>query len=394
MPDPRSRLEVHERNPDTGESSSSGSIDALLTSMPFRARAFRDSAAAAVNAASARLARTDGPRISGTFKGLWSALTGIEEQEQPLERTVLLQPGWAVKRFVGHRKNGKSSYTFKLTLQIHPNTDSLYSYRALVLYGRTRLPLPEPRERLSRWHAVSRLTLVYFMLTIGFASLPPLSSTEAHDSAESTSIGSSPPGRVDPALMLLEDPASISRAHQNLDDRLRPFWSSLVPNHPVIIRISIRPSWQPNNAASCSESVVVVTDTQGYFQQQIEISPQRVQAALGSFSVHGSIPDSIKGKDEPNISLVVTAEVAQDPPNEAIARTHTQTALRPEATRSIVVNDDRDGRSADTADARMVAPNTALMRVSDPGGVRVLSDIVRHLVHPARLYLIISGRHH
>lgn len=96
------------REKQSGSPSATGSAGFVLAGMPFRARALRDTASAAITAASAKIANSDAPHLGGTLKGLWTALSGYEDDQNPRERCVLLQPGWAVKRPVHRCENGGS----------------------------------------------------------------------------------------------------------------------------------------------------------------------------------------------------------------------------------------------------------------------------------------------
>jgi len=389
MPDSRSRPREYERESEPASSSAPGTIDALLA-MPFRARALRDSASAAVSAASARLARTDGSHISGTLKGLWSALAGHEEQESSSERYVLLQPGWAVKRFVRHRENSEC-----LVSHVAHVTDG--SDFGIAVFVQGACVVRKDQNSASRTQrafvSLARRKLeapACVMLTAGFASLPPMTQLSGQVSGEDCETASRSTDSADSARMSLNHPTSISRAHHNLDARLRPFWSSLVPNHPVIIRISICPSWERIDRATYSESVVITTDTQGYFQQQIEIPSNRVQAALGSLSGFGAATDPVGDRKELQLNLAITADVILETPNDVGGN-----AQAPLASRSVPKHTTSDhshgGQSVDTADARNITSNTAIMRVSDPGGVRILSDIVSRRLPILLLFLTLTG---
>ena len=217
-------------------------------------------------------------------------------------------------------------------------------------------------------------------LTTGFASLPPLPQEGGQEHSDDTSAHVSSSQATDTPRMLFGQPTSISRAHRNLDDRLRPFWSSLVPNQRIQIQITIDPTGEPIERTAYSESVVVTTDTQGYFQQQINISVESVRKAIACRDAHDSHQSSVTDPKDLPVCLGITAVVlyeATGAPNadNVAAQASLASDRRPAAQQANALRRNQ----AHYGDSCMISANTAIMRVSEPGGVRVLSDIVSGL---------------
>lgn len=177
--------------------------------------------------------------------------------------------------------------------------------------------------------------------------------------------------------MSLKQPTSISRAHRNLDDRLQPFWSSLVPNQSIQIGISIHTSGanEATKDTTHHENVIIKTDTQGYFQQQIDISAESVWRATASPQTSSGRANGAARREELPLWLDITASVLDETDSSPYLRQRDHTDTCPSAIQSKDIRD-LPGRHNITGDAYMISANSAKMRVSDPGGVRILSDIV------------------
>lgn len=82
----------------------SKSLGSLVSGMPSRARAIRHAAGAAIAAAS----NAEGSSVRGAFKEIWTTLATDGKQDISPKPSVLLQPGWAVKRFTHASADGES----------------------------------------------------------------------------------------------------------------------------------------------------------------------------------------------------------------------------------------------------------------------------------------------
>lgn len=169
----------------------------------------------------------------------------------------------------------------------------------------------------------------------------------------------------------------MSAALANLDARLLPFWSSSVPNQPLKVRVFLNDPNGPEHSTAhphinprVLHETEILTADDGQFHEKICI-PWRDIQALGSEE-----DGKISGLEQlsnvgPNgaVNLRLTVELADlDLPAER--GLFGQTAHEDEQKELPVLSPDSNDRDTKSAD------NSVLVRVSEPSGIRVLSDIV------------------
>jgi hypothetical protein len=195
----------------------------------------------------------------------------------------------------------------------------------------------------------------------GFAALPTASTSSASSLTSGTS-GSS--DSIPPSPMLAENhfgtEAALNTALANLDARLLPFWSSSVPDQPLKVTVFLH---NPNvtGASSKLQSKIlheteIITAEDGQFHEKIEIPWRDIQALESTEQgKYGGLEQLSNVGPQGAVHLRLT--VGTGPTEE-------------EQKDLPVLSSDPEDISTKTAD------NSVLVRVSEPSGIRVLSDIV------------------
>lgn len=210
---------------------------------------------------------------------------------------------------------------------------------------------------------------------IGFAALPsvPSSPPSSPDSGSST-----------PSVMSenhFSTQAALTAALANLDARLLPFWSSSVPNQPLKVRVFLNDPDGPEHSTShphlnarILHETEIVTADDGQFYEKIEIPWKEIQAlGAGDNGQKSGLEQLTNVGPNGAVNLRLTVELAK--PDEPSENLFGQVVPEDNQKDLPVLSPDSNDRDTKSAD------NSVLVRVSEPSGIRVLSDIVRHLCH-------------
>ena len=225
------------------------------------------------------------------------------------------------------------------------------------------------------------------LLTPGFAALPtlpigfsPPDSTHLKPVTESTGTDSF--RNLEP-MQPFSDPTSLYLAHKELDKRLQPFWTTVVPSQHVLIKVSLLSSVNSTRDTFVFQQYAV-TDENGHFRERINIPAEAVSDAWPATVASPERLVSETPADPSRTPLFV--KVTCKPVREAdIPYGYNSSERRPSSS----MQSEQHGAETESSMEKLA---TSVLRVSEPGGVRILSDIARS--SSSATPQLMTGRHH
>lgn len=224
---------------------------------------------------------------------------------------------------------------------------------------------------------------------------PPPPPPPRRSSTSPSFQASSPPRRtLTQTDIVFQDPSLLTLAHEYMDSRLRPFWSSVLAFRRIALAIYTvplepgKPPPTPDAELFAQEPLLrttFTTNAQGHFAQHFTIPWERI--ASHTQSVPMAFDSSTHHLE--NWGLVIRAELLSD---DVAARLPSAPATQPADVipGGTLPYTPRSTRGAtpgaasapvDVNDAGVLGLGTsaveatAVLRISGPGGIRIISDI-------------------
>lgn len=376
-----------------------------------RARGILSTAASFAAGAASHAANSVGAAVAGEEKsqtwGEW-AREWRDGRKGPVkgQEVLNLLPGWAVKRAC--RDGGEDAFDLHVSTTgfcsfIRDPSNATRTQRALMGIAKRFAALPSlPVE--SQMSQVMDETLTDEPAPMDFpaADKPPSATRSGAASPEATAkaTDSASPSRSNTSEVAFENPEFLSLAHQYLDSRLRPFWSSVVPFRRVALSMYTIPlplksgeePPKPDAELFRQEPLMRTTFTtngQGHFSHHFVIPWQRI--CTHPPSVPMAFADD-PANDRTDWGLVIHAELlSEEGPDRLIQATYLEEPYEQRMPRRVSSatsffssaeppnQNDGDGEQEmglmGLGIGRAAVTSNVTIGVSRPGGIRIISDL-------------------
>ncbi|CAK9784258.1 hypothetical protein CC85DRAFT_324886 [Cutaneotrichosporon oleaginosum] len=399
------RVRVHNAVSSVTQSHAFQSASGATAGFTSRARGLLGTAASfAAGAASQAASSVTGggaekPQTWGEWAREWrdGRKSSIKGQE-----VLNLLPGWAVKRPC--KDGGEDAFDLHVSTAgfcsfIRDPSSATRTQRALMGIAKRFAALPAiPVESQMSQVMDEALTDEPAPMDFPAADKPPSATRSGAPASRSTD--SPPPSRSNTSEMAFANPEVLSLAHEYLDSRLRPFWSSVLPFRRVALSMYTIPLPQKNGEAPPKPDAELfrqeplmrttfTTNGQGHFAHHFVIPWQRI--CTHPQSVPMAFADD-PANDRTDWGLVIHAELlSEEGPDRLVQASPSDVPYEQRVPRRVSSatsffssaeppnQNDGDGEQEmglmGLGIGRTAVTSDVVVGISRPGGIRVISDL-------------------